>query len=60
MLYFVLGLLSLTSLYFFLRCRTMAGAVRRTNRALKEISGELEANRVRNCLRLTERWRSFL
>ncbi len=31
---------------FFLRCRTMAGAVRRTNRALKEISGELEANRV--------------
>ena len=24
----------------------MAGAVRRTNRALKEISGELEANRV--------------
>ncbi len=45
-LYFVLGLLSLTSLYFFLRCRTMAGAVRRTNRALKEISGELEANRV--------------
>ena len=46
LLYFVLGLLSLTSLYFFLRCRTMAGAVRRTNRALKEISGELEANRV--------------
>ena len=46
MLYFVLGLLSLASLYFFLRCRTMAGAVRQTNRALKEISGELEANRV--------------
>ena len=46
LLYFMLGLLSLASLYFFLRCRTMAGAVRQTNRALKEISGELEANRV--------------
>ena len=46
LLYFVLGLLSLASLYFFLRCRTMAGAVRQTNRALKEISGELEAKDV--------------
>ncbi|MDR3892568.1 MAG: HAMP domain-containing sensor histidine kinase [Blautia sp.] len=46
LIYFVLVLLCLTSLYFFWRCRTMRGAVRKTNEALQEISREMEENRV--------------
>lgn len=46
LLYFLLVLLCMTSLYFFWRCRIMRKAVRGTNRALQEISREMEENRV--------------